>query len=370
MKYYINRSIMNKAVVLTIMLIIICPFVANAHYPPGVTYKVFQLPDDRIPALDGDLTDWDFIPDEYIIDTSHLEETVLGHGKNIPRNDLDVKVIVAWNDSTNRLYFMLWKYDDCHNFDETDVNVSGADDLFEIVVDADHSGGRYHSHEDVDAEHSRRLFGAQAQNYHVFTPPRQGRWAWYWGAARWLEHPPYSGFGCRYDGPHGSSGVLTMELYVTPYDYASHRGPAFSAVHDMEEGDVMGISWSFLDTDVDESGRYDGFYNLSHKTRMDRTADLLPNFVLMPVEPFMKDLPRAGFLAGPPTVDHPKTVAFINTSEGKIDSYIWNFGDGTESGEKNPVHVYKEAGIYSVTLTIKGPGGKNVKFRKDYVRTY
>ncbi len=356
--------------VLFLLCCILLSAPVEAHYPPGVTYRVFQFPDDRLPVLDGDLSDWAYIPDEYIIDTSHLEETVRGHGKNIPRDDLDVKVIVAWNDSTNRLYFMLWKYDDYHNFDETDVNVSGADDLFEIVVDADHSGGNYHSHEDVDAEHQRRLFGAQAQNYHTYTPPRQGRWAWFWGAAKWLELPPYSDCGCVYEGPHGSAGVLTMEFYITPYDYASHKGPAFSAVHDMEVGDVMGISWSFLDTDADESQRYDGFYNLSHQTRMDRTADLLPNFILMAAEPFLKELPRADFIAGPPMAEAPRTINFVNKSSGKINEYLWDFGDGSGSTEINPRHEYEKPGTYSVRLTVRGQGGNDVKYKRDYVRTY
>ena len=361
---------MKKASLCILIGFVFCSARLNAHYPPGVTYKVFQFPDDRIPVLDGDLSDWAYIPDEYIIDTSHLEETVRGHGRDIPRDDLDVKVVVAWNDSTNRLYFMLWEYDDYHNFDETDVSVSGADDLFEIVVDADHSGGNYHSHEDVDAEHQRRLFGAQAQNYHTYTPPRQGKGAWFWGAAKWLEYLPYSDCGCRYDGPHGSPGVLTMEFYVTPYDYASHKGPAYSAVHDMEEGDVMGISWSFLDTDADESQRYDGFYNLSHQTRMDRTADLLPNFILMPVESLYAELPRADFIAGPPAADAPKTILFRNNSTGNIDVYQWDFGDRSTSAEKNPEHIYREPGTYSVQLTVTGSGGKDIKYKRDYVRTY
>ena len=38
-----------------------------------------------------------------------------------------------------------------------------------------------------------------------------------------------------------------------------------------------------LDYDEDDK-HYEGFWNLSHNTRMDYTADLLPNFKLMPLE--------------------------------------------------------------------------------------
>lgn len=342
----------------------------SAHYPHGVLYKVYQLPNDRIPTLDGDLSEWEIVPKDYIIDTSHLEDTEEGHGKNIPKDDLDVKVIVAWNDSTNRLYFMISMYDDFHNFDEVDVSVPGRDDIFEIVLDADHSGGNYHTHDDVDEEHQRRLFSAHAQNYHGYIPPRQGKWAWFWGAATWLEYLPYSDFGCQYDGPHGSAGLLTMELYITPYNYASHLGPEFSALHDMKEGDIMGISWSILDYDENDEKGYDGFYNLSHNSRMDRTADLLPNFELMPMEPSLKHLPRADFLAGPAAADSPKTITFFNKSSGEISETHWDFGDGTTSREKNPVHTYSSAGIYTVKLSVVNKTGKDTKVKTNYVRTF
>jgi PKD repeat protein len=42
------------------------------------------------------------------------------------------------------------------------------------------------------------------------------------------------------------------------------------------------------------------------------------------------------------------TVTFVTT--GTATDYLWDFGDGTTSIEKNPVHVYANAGSYSVTL--------------------
>lgn len=45
-------------------------------------------------------------------------------------------------------------------------------------------------------------------------------------------------------------------------------------------------------------------------------------------------------------------VKFTNKSTGAT-SYEWDFGDGTTSTEENPVHDYKKAGTYSVTLAAK-----------------
>mgnify|MGYP001298772007 FL=1 len=43
-------------------------------------------------------------------------------------------------------------------------------------------------------------------------------------------------------------------------------------------------------------------------------------------------------------------VPFTNTSTG-ADTYLWNFGDGTTSTEKNPTHAYEESGYYTIKLT-------------------
>ena len=45
-------------------------------------------------------------------------------------------------------------------------------------------------------------------------------------------------------------------------------------------------------------------------------------------------------------------VEFKNLSTGDPDSYVWKFGDGNQSAEKNPEHNYQELGLYLVELTI------------------
>ncbi|MDX2141047.1 MAG: PKD domain-containing protein [Chloroflexota bacterium] len=53
----------------------------------------------------------------------------------------------------------------------------------------------------------------------------------------------------------------------------------------------------------------------------------------------------------------PLTVRFTNQSSGTITAYSWNFGDGTTSTELNPTHTFTNPGLYTVTLTVTGPGG-------------
>lgn len=49
---------------------------------------------------------------------------------------------------------------------------------------------------------------------------------------------------------------------------------------------------------------------------------------------------------------HALTVVFINTSVGNFDDYVWNFGDGNSSENRNPTHRYQAAGTYRVCLKV------------------
>jgi hypothetical protein len=51
---------------------------------------------------------------------------------------------------------------------------------------------------------------------------------------------------------------------------------------------------------------------------------------------------------------HNDTVYFMSSSTC-VDTYLWDFGDGSFSGEENPVHIYKNQGYYTVKL--KGTNG-------------
>lgn len=62
---------------------------------------------------------------------------------------------------------------------------------------------------------------------------------------------------------------------------------------------------------------------------------LTPGFALRPSQP------RVG-----------RPIQFTDYSKGEIISWLWDFGDGTTSAERNPVHTYATAGMFEASLTI------------------
>ncbi len=66
----------------------------------------------------------------------------------------------------------------------------------------------------------------------------------------------------------------------------------------------------------------------------------------------------------------PLVVAFESTST-YAESYLWDFGDGTNSNEANPVHTYYQVGTFNVTLTVTGPGGdQDIEIRTGIVTVH
>ena len=51
----------------------------------------------------------------------------------------------------------------------------------------------------------------------------------------------------------------------------------------------------------------------------------------------------------------PFTVLFTDKSSGPVMTHHWEFGDGNDSYEVNPVHTYTTPGRYDVSLTVSSP---------------
>src|SRR5262245_55128504 len=155
---------------------------------PGTEFKIFQFPANRIPTIDGQTNDWDIVPEAYVVGMDQLKETVKGLGFKYDKKDLDVKVRVGWVRGLNRLYFLYEAWDDYWDFEPA----RRPNDIFEVVVDGDLSGGplirEMHPFAGLDKGDAFFSFhGVHAQNYHIFTPAPNRDWAMVWGVQPWIK---------------------------------------------------------------------------------------------------------------------------------------------------------------------------------------
>jgi PKD repeat protein len=71
--------------------------------------------------------------------------------------------------------------------------------------------------------------------------------------------------------------------------------------------------------------------------------------------------PVAAFSDLPDSSETGQDVQFtdLSTPSGEITYWHWDFGDGEESYEQNPVHAYSAIGIYTVTLSVASAKGSD-----------
>jgi len=80
-------------------------------------------------------------------------------------------------------------------------------------------------------------------------------------------------------------------------------------------------------------------------------------------------VPEPDFTATPTYGPVPLTVNFTDMSEGTIDTWYWEFGDGSTSDQQNPEHIFTTEDYFDVSLTVTGPGGTDIITKDDFINT-
>lgn len=342
---------------------------------PEITYKIFQFPQDQMPRIDGDGLDWAMVPESYVVGTDQLTDNDKNHPAPDPRT-LDIRVKVGWVKDLNRLYFLYEAYDDYWDFSLPGLH----NDTFEVVVDGDASGGPVidSAHADIftpeivgplRAKRDPRIprevahwdgHGVHAQNYHIFTPAKDKDWTMAWSSATWIKDFPFANSAIRTDVQPGKPGKLTLEFWITPFDYAGPEGPQRAVESVLYENKIIGLGWIVLDYDdvKAETGKFNGFWTLSSRRPSFGNASDLPAFQLMPLEPQFRKKLEAQWSWKVVDMDR-RLVAFKDQTTGRATSWKWDFGDGKTSTEQHPIHAYERPGNFVVVLDVDGPDGKS-----------
>jgi PGF-pre-PGF domain-containing protein len=117
-----------------------------------------------------------------------------------------------------------------------------------------------------------------------------------------------------------------------------------------------GTGFSQTSMDLDGNGIGDFPYNI-YEDEFDYLPLVLRNSYL----------PLANFYANPSSGNAPLLVQFTDNSE-KVTKWNWDFGDGANSSEQNPMHNYSAAGNFTVNLTVSNENGTDSKSQQITVR--
>jgi PKD repeat protein len=122
--------------------------------------------------------------------------------------------------------------------------------------------------------------------------------------------------------------------------------------------------WNTTDTNVIDSLIWDASDDLNIFYYVEYIPFLTEPHPDTPIFP----IPNAEFTADLTSGFQPLTVDFTDKSIGEIDSWEWNFGDGSPASfEQNPTHIYDQPGIYSVSLTVNDSSGFDTEDKTDYI---
>jgi PKD repeat protein/ligand-binding sensor domain-containing protein len=105
-----------------------------------------------------------------------------------------------------------------------------------------------------------------------------------------------------------------------------------------------------------------GVYTVSLTVAGPLGSDVLTKPYYITVIPPLSLPPAAAFSAAPVSGTVPLIVTFNDESSGEVITRTWNFGDGTISNLQSltsTTHTYNATGIYTVSLTVAGPGGSD-----------
>lgn len=258
---------------------------ASAHlFGPngeGNPYFAPAVPDEYIPTVDGDLSDWAWFPPAYIFTPEWFAQ--IGNWTDaeadVPKDDFDVIIYgPAWIPSQNMVTFAVHKVDDIFSVRSDDFNSSSDEDVVQYAIDADHGGEEPGEGNDYQ----------QA----AFSPKLGGMMGVYQGggANNWAFTEPYAFFGMEPATVEGTNGTFDVEVQLLVWDWIDAAGEGNSILHQLADNQIIGISIEIIDTEEGVTEFPDVEFDFGNTAN---GGSILPDYLLMSVADTRPLIPTA-----------------------------------------------------------------------------
>lgn len=275
-----KRSI---AMGLTVVFVLGLASLAGAHSPPGELFFLVQFPDNAVPTIDGDLSDWNIVPESpYVLradkmfDPAQFNEA--GRGE-LDLSDFNPVHILGWNENFNKIYFANQIFDNIHNIDRENPAYHWNDDNWEVEVNPTHLAAE---EQNLADEPVNRIA------YKWVVPPLEGVYQSIEpiGDLTWLsDGTDYVSYGWSFDGEMYGESTYYYELSVSPIASLPRENatPENTEFYDLEEDDIIHIS--IFNGDIESGDDYQGFWG----TTPESSNIALNDFVCAPMDQQLLD---------------------------------------------------------------------------------
>jgi PKD repeat protein len=84
----------------------------------------------------------------------------------------------------------------------------------------------------------------------------------------------------------------------------------------------------------------------------------------------LSNIPVADFTTDKTELCAGESVQFTSLAGGLVTAYVWSFGDGNISTERDPLNVYAVPGLFGISMYVGGPTGEDTKDVADMIAVF